>query len=74
MDHDDHLIDVEQLAAYLAVPVKTLYSWRYRKQGPPALRIGRHLRYRQSDVREWIDEQVQTGRHSTLTTERREHP
>ena len=83
MDNDDHLLDVDELAAYLAVPVKTLYSWRYRRQGPPALRVGRHLRYRWSDVQQWIDERIdpgslgsvsacpQTDRQEALTADRR---
>jgi excisionase family DNA binding protein len=83
MDHNDHLIDVGELARYLAVPVKTLYSWRYRKQGPRALRVGRHLRYRWSDVQQWIDQQIdqtalgptsscaQNDSQTTLTTDRR---
>jgi hypothetical protein len=40
-------------AAYLKVPVSTLYAWRYRNSGPPAHRIGRHLRYDAAEVRRW---------------------
>lgn len=54
MEHDDRLINVHDLAAYLEVPVKTLYAWRYRREGPPGFRVGRHLRYRWSDVQSWI--------------------
>ena len=54
MEHDDRLINVHELAAYLEVPVKTLYAWRYRREGPPGFRVGRHLRYRWSDVQSWI--------------------
>ena len=61
VDHDDRLIDVDELAAYLAVPVKTLYAWRYRREGPPAFRVGRHLRYRWSDVQHWIDQLIDHG-------------
>ncbi|MGF1618095.1 MAG: helix-turn-helix transcriptional regulator [Acidimicrobiia bacterium] len=46
MKHEDRLLGVHELAAYLDVPVKTLYAWRYKREGPPALRVGRHLRYR----------------------------
>jgi excisionase family DNA binding protein len=54
------LIDVQQLADYLDVPVKTLYAWRYRREGPPAFRVGRHLRYRRSDIRRWIQQRIDT--------------
>jgi excisionase family DNA binding protein len=50
----DQLLTPQALAAYLDVPVKTLYAWRYRREGPPSFRVGRHLRYRRSDVEEWI--------------------
>lgn len=44
----------DEVAQELRLPsVKTLYAWRYRKIGPPAARIGRHLRYRRSDVDAW---------------------
>ena len=54
----DRLLTVEDLADYLGVPVATMYAWRYRHQGPPGFRVGRHLRYRRSDVDEWIDHQL----------------
>src|SRR4051812_13003699 len=42
-----------ELAARLKIPLKTLYAWRYRGEGPPALKVGRHLRYRARDVERW---------------------
>lgn len=59
MEHDERLVDVHELAAYLDVPVKTLYAWRYRMEGPPAFRVGRHLRYRWRDVQTWIQERIE---------------
>jgi excisionase family DNA binding protein len=60
MQRLEPLIDVQQLAAYLDVPVKTLYAWRYRREGPPAFRVGRHLRYRRSDIQRWIQQRIDT--------------
>jgi excisionase family DNA binding protein len=60
MQHLEPLIDVQQLADYLDVPVKTLYAWRYRREGPPAFRVGRHLRYRRTDIRRWIQQRIDT--------------
>ncbi len=54
MDQLDHLLGAEDLAAYLDVPVTTLYAWRCRGEGPPGFRVGKHLRYRKTDVGEWI--------------------
>ena len=60
MQHLEPLIDVQQLANYLDVPVKTLYAWRYRREGPPAFRVGRHLRYRRIDIQRWIQQRIDT--------------
>jgi excisionase family DNA binding protein len=54
----DRLWSVEDVSAYLLVPVETLYQWRKRKYGPPAARVGRHLRYNPADVRTWVKEQA----------------
>ena len=51
------LLDVTELAAYLGVPVSTLYDWRTRGKGPAAYRFGKHLKFAVSDVRAWVAEQ-----------------
>lgn len=58
MESLDRLLTVKDLAAYLGVPVATVYGWRYRRQGPPGFRVGRHLRFRCSDVEQWIAVQL----------------
>jgi len=63
MDKLDRLLSVEDLAAYLGVPLATIYAWRYRRQGPPGFRVGRHLRFREKDIEEWISNQLRS-RHS----------
>ncbi len=47
----------EGLAALLDVPLSTVYTWRYEGKGPPAYRIGKHLRFRRSDVEKWLEAQ-----------------
>jgi predicted DNA-binding transcriptional regulator AlpA len=51
---EDRLWSPIELAKHLGIPVATLYAWRYRGEGPPALRIGRHLRYRPADIEAWL--------------------
>lgn len=58
MDQHDRLLTIRELAVYLDVPVKTLYAWRYRGEGPMGFRIGKHVRYRWSDIERWIQERV----------------
>lgn len=52
----DPLWDVDQLAAYLNVPKRTLYRWRTLGYGPHGIRVGRYVRYRRSAVLDWIDQ------------------
>jgi excisionase family DNA binding protein len=45
---------IQQLSAFLGIPVGTLYQWRHRGDGPPAFRVGRHLRFDPVEVRRWL--------------------
>ncbi|HUC37959.1 MAG TPA: helix-turn-helix domain-containing protein [Acidimicrobiales bacterium] len=54
--HPGPLWDVEDLATYLKKPAATLYQWHHRGIGPRALKVGRHLRYRPSDIESWLKE------------------
>jgi predicted DNA-binding transcriptional regulator AlpA len=49
---------VADVSAYLGVPVQTLYAWRKAHTGPPAARVGRHLRYDPDSVRAWFARQT----------------
>ena len=51
----DRLWTVEDVSDYLGVPVKTLYQWKWRGEGPPVKKIGRHLRYDPVKLRAWVD-------------------
>lgn len=48
------LLSLQELSELLGVPVNTLYRWRCRGEGPKAYRLGRHVRYRRSDVESWL--------------------
>ncbi len=52
----------DELAEYLGVPLRTLYAWRYRGEGPRGYKIGKHIRYRQSDIEAWLEEQASGDR------------
>jgi predicted DNA-binding transcriptional regulator AlpA len=53
---DDGLLTAAEAAAFLKVPVATLYSWRQRGIGPRAIRVGKYLRYRRAAILDWLDE------------------
>ena len=57
----DRLLSVEELADYLEVPVKTIYTWRHQNTGPRGFRVGKHVRFRWRDVEAWVAERLQEG-------------
>ena len=56
--NDRKLGTAPEVADFLGVPVKTLYTWRTTSVGPRASRVGKHLRYRWADVESWLDAQA----------------
>lgn len=50
----DRLWTVDDVSAFLGVPVGTLYQWRSRGEGPPCVRLGKHLRFDPDRVRAWF--------------------
>jgi excisionase family DNA binding protein len=48
-------LTVPEVATLLRVPERTLYSWKYSHRGPPAVKIGRYLRYDFDKLIDWIE-------------------
>jgi excisionase family DNA binding protein len=57
VDLRDDVVTIDEVALRLHVPKTTLYGWRYKGTGPRSHRVGRHVRYRWSDVLDWLDQQ-----------------
>lgn len=56
MDEDrESLLTVAEVAEYLAVPVRTIYAWRSRGEGPVGIRVGRHVRYRRASIEDFLE-------------------
>jgi excisionase family DNA binding protein len=56
----DPLWSMDDLAAFLGVPVATIYDWRVDGKGPVGIRVGRHVRFTRQDVTAWVDAQRET--------------
>lgn len=56
------LLDIQQVAAWLGVSVKTVYCMRARDDAPPAIQVGRRLRWDRSDVLAWLEAQREVPR------------
>ncbi|NOY54373.1 MAG: helix-turn-helix domain-containing protein [Actinobacteria bacterium] len=50
----ERLLTVEEVAEWLG---GTIYAWRYRSTGPASYKVGRHVRFRQADVEQWLEAQ-----------------
>lgn len=51
-------LTLREVAAMLGVSEPTVYGWRYKGEGPPGYRLnGGRVRFRESDVAAWVEEQ-----------------
>ena len=67
MNNDNDLrLTADELADFLDVPIKTLYAWRCRGEGPVGFRVGRHIRYRWVDVEVWIEDRIAHTCHTRM--------
>ncbi len=55
---DDRLLTLNQVAEYLGVPIATLYQWRHRGEGPRGIKVGGHVRVRESELERYLDAQT----------------
>ena len=53
---DDEIMSGDQTGEFLGVPAGTLANWRYQGRGPRFYKVGKHVRYRKSDVLAWLEE------------------
>jgi excisionase family DNA binding protein len=64
-DEHDRLLSIEDVADMLQLPVRTIYQQRSRGLFCPAYKIGRHLRWKRSDLLAWIETKRDADRRST---------
>jgi len=57
----EELLTPEQLSDEAQVPVSTVYRWNYTRTGPTPLKLGKHVRYRRSDVNAWLEQKAADG-------------
>jgi len=58
MEQVKRLLTITELADYLDVPPATIYGWRNRGVGPPGFRVGKHVRFRWTDIERWIEDRI----------------
>ncbi len=57
----DKLLTIPEVAEMLRSTDATLRYWRHIGTGPRSFRVGRHVRYRLSDVLDWVEEQCRNA-------------
>ncbi len=57
----DKLLNIDELSELIGVKVSTIYQWTHQEY-VPFIKLGRFLRFRESDVMRWIDERSKPGR------------
>jgi excisionase family DNA binding protein len=55
------LLSVDEVAAWLGVTVQTLRHWRHVHRGPRSLSVGGVVRYRRSDIEDWLERGAKRG-------------
>lgn len=48
------LLNEDELADVIGVKPQTLQVWRTRRQGPPFVKLGKQVYYRNRDIEDWI--------------------
>jgi len=57
----DQFLSIEQVAARYGVQRATVYAWTSQRR-IPHMKIGKHLRFREEDLREWEERHLVTVR------------
>lgn len=55
MNPENIFFTPSELALYLQIPISSVYGWRYGGYGPRSHKVGRHVRYRKTDVDIWLE-------------------
>lgn len=55
MGTDDFMIDQKAMSKVLGISTKTAETWRVRGFGPRFIKVGSLVRYRKSDIHEWVN-------------------
>ena len=57
----DKILTRDELSEKLKIPKKTLYKWT-REKRIPCVKLGKHLRFIESDINQWLKESYYNGK------------
>ena len=58
---DERLLNRDEVEQQYGIPRRFLEAKSNSNEGPPVVRIGRLVRYRPEDIRNWISANTHTG-------------
>ncbi|HDZ76905.1 MAG TPA: DNA-binding protein [Candidatus Omnitrophica bacterium] len=58
---EDKILTIEEVSSYLKIPKQTLYFWSRAGQ-IPAMKVGKHWRFKKSSIDAWIEEKENYSR------------
>ena len=61
LDDRTSTLSPAEAATRLGVESSTLANWRWNGSGPAYLKVGGRVRYRLSDLADWLDQQTRTS-------------
>ncbi|NVM97674.1 helix-turn-helix domain-containing protein [Arthrobacter sp. SDTb3-6] len=56
------LRNAQWTADYLGITVQSLYNLRMTGRGPRAVRVGKYLKFRESEIFAWVESQLEPRR------------
>lgn len=57
-DNDIEYLSPREVAVRFNIPETSLSKWRSLKIGPPYRKLGKHIRYKPAEVKDWIERQT----------------
>jgi excisionase family DNA binding protein len=58
---DDRLLGIAEVAELLGVPTATVRWWLHNGTGPDHFKVGRYVKFAESDVTSWLEARRRAG-------------
>jgi predicted DNA-binding transcriptional regulator AlpA len=56
MNQKSEILNTQEAAHYIGLTEYALIGWRYKRTGPPYIKIGRRIMYRRSDLNDFLEQ------------------
>lgn len=61
IDPLEEMLTLDELCAWLKIPKTTIYKQRWEGTGPPAYKLGKHLRFDRAEILAWLRSKKDVG-------------